>query len=459
MAISCAALMCHAPIVLPEIGRERAAECAATTQAMRELAAVVVAHRPDLVVLVSPHAPRRGALFGVVAAPQIAGGFERFGFDEPVLRLPGAPRAARDLRQAAERIGVECWTAPGSDLDHGAVVPLHFLVRAGWNGPTLVLALPYHGGESGEAMGEALRAAMQETGRRCAVIASGDMSHRLSPDAPAGFHPRAHEFDAAFVARLRSGDYRAACDPDPTLQALAAEDVVDSVRVAAAAVRFRADGLRLFSYEAPFGVGYCECLLFSDGSSSEPGPTSSDNDALEVGYRPPPLPSLLPEIAREAIRAERLGQPLVLPPLDAPWREPRAVFVTLRSQDGELRGCIGRTHPDCANLAEEIVDCARSAASHDPRCAPVRLTEIDELVIEVSVLSPPVPVASRDELDPQRFGVVVSFGAQRGVLLPGLAGVETVEEQLRIAVEKAGIARDAPFLIERFEVQKVCSKP
>jgi AMMECR1 domain-containing protein len=98
-----------------------------------------------------------------------------------------------------------------------------------------------------------------------------------------------------------------------------------------------------------------------------------------------------------------------------------------------------------------------SAATRDPRCEPVALEEVDRLRIEVSVLTPPVPVASRAELDPYRYGVVVSLGFRRGVLLPSIEGVDSVAAQLHIAAEKAGIRDDEPYAIERFEVVKVAS--
>ena len=454
--------MCHAPIVIPAIGAEHAPDCTRTTAAMREVAARVIAHAPDVLVLVSPHAPRRGDRFGIVAAPWIEGSFARFGRARLATRLPGAPEAARRVETAAARRDLESWTPSGDDLDHGALVPLHFLVEAGWTGPTLILALPYEDGVSEKAMGEALETAADEAGERWVVIASGDMSHRLQPGAPAGFDPRAHEFDASFVAHLRTGDYRAACAPDRRLQDLAAEDVVQSTQVAAAAVGFRNDGGRVVSYEGPFGVGYCEAVLFTDGSDeasvpSRPGERTHVHAATEAAAPSPP--AALPEWAREVIRANLLRQPLLPPELEEPWRTARAVFVTLRSPSGELRGCIGRTQPSFEALAEEVADCAVSAATRDPRCEPVALEEVDRLRIEVSVLTPPVPVASRAELDPDRYGVVVSLGYRRGVLLPSIEGVDSVAAQLHIAAEKAGIRDDEPYAIERFEVVKVASEP
>ena len=152
----------------------------------------MIAHAPDVLVLVSPHAPRRRDRFGIVAAPWIAGSFARFGRARLATRLPGAPDAARRIETAAARRDLESWTPPGDDLDHGALVPLHFLVEAGWTGPDADPRAAVRGRRVRESDGEAVETAADEAGERWVVIASGDMSHRLQPGAPAGFDPRAH---------------------------------------------------------------------------------------------------------------------------------------------------------------------------------------------------------------------------------------------------------------------------
>ena len=128
-------------------------------------------------------------------------------------------------------------------------------------------------------------------------------------------------------------------------------------------------------------------------------------------------------------------------------------FVSLK-KDGELRGCIGTIAPTRESLAAEICANAVSAAVHDPRFAPVRADELDELVYDVDVLSPPEPIEGPEQLDVRRYGVIVSTDdGRRGLLLPDLDGVDTVDEQIDIAARKGGIdpARDS-WRLERFEV-------
>lgn len=442
MSIPCAALMCHAPIVIPALGGSRGQACSKTTTAMRKVAKEVLAHKPEVIVVISPHAPRAARSWAVVHDAEIAGTFSRFGRTDLGLTLEGAPHAAQALSRVAQEHGLSIEAARGDDLDHGALVPLMFLTEAGFSGRVLILSLPYPGTDQEERFGHIIAQAAASCGERWAIIASGDMSHRLTGDAPAGFHPRAKEFDLTFVKNLRQKDLRAATSVDPRLQALVAEDVVQSTRVAAAAVGYVASGLTVYSYEGPFGVGYCEAMLFSERAQDR----AADVDS------PPPR---LVDIAHDAIVHALAGTHYQVPELAAPWDAPHAVFVTLRSPDGELRGCIGRTEPVFRSLALEVADCAVAAATRDHRMPPVEKRELTRLGIEISVLEPPESIADASKLDPKRFGLVVSQGERRGVLLPEVEGVDTVDDQLRIAMRKGEISVDGPYRLERFRVHKV----
>lgn len=126
-------------------------------------------------------------------------------------------------------------------------------------------------------------------------------------------------------------------------------------------------------------------------------------------------------------------------------------FVSLK-EDGRLRGCIGTTRAVQGSLAEEIMHNAVSACSQDPRFSPVELWEAERLTITVDVLGDTERISSPDELDVKRYGVIVTKGGRRGLLLPNLEGVDTVEQQIAIAKQKAGISEQEKVALERFEV-------
>ncbi len=129
------------------------------------------------------------------------------------------------------------------------------------------------------------------------------------------------------------------------------------------------------------------------------------------------------------------------------------VFVSLKKR-GNLRGCIGTFMPCTENVAHEIIKNSISAATQDPRFEPVTGDELDELEYSVDVLSPPEKVSDISELDPKKYGVIVVHGSQKGLLLPDLEGVDSVEEQLRIAKMKAWIKPEEKVEIFRFRVSR-----
>ena len=163
----------------------------------------------------------------------------------------------------------------------------------------------------------------------------------------------------------------------------------------------------------------------------------------------------LVQLAKDAIRLFVEERKIMEEPL-VPGEEMRGragVFVSLKKH-GELRGCIGTFEPTQPNIAMEVIRNAISAATRDPRFPPVELDELTELSYSADVLSKPEAVGSSENLDPKRYGVIVESGLRRGLLLPDLEGVDTVEYQLSIARQKAGIGKDEPVKIYRFEVKR-----
>lgn len=271
MPIACAVLMCHAPIVIPDVGGERGRACSSTTSAMNLAAAALVDSKPDVLVIISPHTPRAKTAWAIPQGPRLQGSMSRFGSPELKVDLPYAPEAANRIHAAAGAAGLTTWRSRSEDLDHGAAVPLYFAQRAGWSGKTVLIALPWEAQEQEVTMGQALADAATEAGQRWAILASGDMSHRLIPGAPAGFHPEAKRFDERFVEIVASGDYPHLAKMDPALRELAAEDCVQTSLIAAAAVNWSTQGARFLNYEGPFGVGYSEAILFTTGGLNEAG--------------------------------------------------------------------------------------------------------------------------------------------------------------------------------------------
>jgi len=275
--VTIAVLMPHAPVLVPALGDQRLSEVASTIDAMREVARRLIAANPDSLVAVSPHSPRLSDAFGIWTGPRLHGSLTQFGAPNASVSLPIDATLATALAAQAQRHGITTWEIKDQPLDHGAVVPLWFLAEAGWRGPTVVLSLNYPGEGGLQELGKAIAATATHTNSRIAFLASGDMSHRLTPGAPEGFQPRAQQFDQEFIATIKRGAYRDLRRFDPELQDLAAEDALDSTLIAVAAANWNALGHEVLSYEGPFGVGYGVAVLFAatpSQSRSSPSPSS-----------------------------------------------------------------------------------------------------------------------------------------------------------------------------------------
>lgn len=165
----------------------------------------------------------------------------------------------------------------------------------------------------------------------------------------------------------------------------------------------------------------------------------------------------LPELAARAV-AHFVRTRQILPPPPAgflPFADQQAgVFVTLKTPTGDLRGCIGTIAPVYANVLEETIYNAVSAASRDPRFSPVQPAELEGLSYSVSVLHPPEAIQSLELLDPAHYGVIVTARERRGLLLPELEGIDTPQQQVYHATLKAGLMPGEPVQLQRFRVDK-----
>lgn len=262
--IHSAFLLPHPPVILPDIGRGRERDAEQTVRACQRAAAQASAATPDTVVIISPHAPLFSDFLFLYDSPRLSGSFARFGAPSVVLsaeqdtgfreslinHLKAAAVPAGSIESGRlERMG---W---GTELDHGILVPLYFLQQAGT--ATNIVGLSCSAMDvpalrrAGRCIGEAAR----ETGRSVCVIASGDLSHKVTSESPYGDVPEGAEFDRKICTAIDASDMDALCRIDPVLRISAAECGYASIIMMSAL--FDSPRCTRFSYEAPFGIGYC----------------------------------------------------------------------------------------------------------------------------------------------------------------------------------------------------------
>jgi AmmeMemoRadiSam system protein A/AmmeMemoRadiSam system protein B len=487
--------------MVPEVGGGAAREVAGSIDAMRVLTERVKACGVETIVIVSPHAPLEARAFVAYRDAELRGSFAAFRAPHATVSAPLDAELLDAIGRAAGEDGFEIAPLEGYALDHGTAVPLYFLLRNGWRGSLVALGYSFLPDGDHLRFGASLRRAAGAVGRAVALIASGDLSHRLTRDAPAGYQPDAHLFDEQVVESLRACAPRRIAGIDQSLRRLAGECGYRSMLVAVgAAESLRAD-CEVLSYEAPFGVGYMVAQLAhsdttndndanTDGAGSEhedepdfdqrgaeqnqserradgqslsdqrsegrgSGYTSAEKTWTQVSEEPG---GELIALARRAVESYVRGGRAPRAPAahDAPLLgQPAACFVSIKTDDGELRGCIGTVAPVRPSLAEELIENAVSAATRDPRFPPVSAQELPRLRYSVDVLSEPEP-AEFEDLDPKNYGVIVEdeAGTRRGLLLPDIEGVETAEQQLQIASRKAGISPRESVRLYRFRVRR-----
>lgn len=160
------------------------------------------------------------------------------------------------------------------------------------------------------------------------------------------------------------------------------------------------------------------------------------------------------QLAKDTVESYvRYGEPPQPRAVTSEMEERAGVFVSIHKR-GELRGCIGTFEPTRDNVAEEIVTNAMSASTGDPRFPPISPSELDDLEYSVDILTAPEPVTDIGQLDHKEHGIIVKSGQKKGLLLPDLEGVDSVEEQVFICRLKAGIAPEEPVDLYCFQVRR-----
>lgn len=446
-------LVPHPPILIPDVAGRRAAQVRQTREAVKRLAREIRKLSPDSLVLISPHAPLCPRSMGISKAKQYQGSFEAFGAPSATLQIAGDPELAETIESKCASLDVPVSIIGQDDraytLDHGATVPLHFLLEAGICAKLVLATFSALDVDTHLRLGKAIAAAAGESGKRVVLIASGDLSHRLTPNAPAGYSLKGREFDQALVTSIRTNDRKTLLTMDDRLLQEAGECGYRSLVVALGAMP--ESTMEVLSYEGPFGVGYLVASL------SLPRAAESENITPEHEKDPGRLrdEGAILTLAQRAVETYVREGRVLEPPVDPEGllAEPAGAFVSLKVH-GALRGCIGTFEPTEPNIAAEIIRNGIAAATRDPRFLPVRSEELPHLKYSVDILSPPELISGDQQLDPKKYGVIVQSGGRRGLLLPDLEGVDTVEDQISIARRKAGIPIEAPVQLHRFTVQR-----
>jgi len=246
------AIMPHPPILVPEIGRERISEAPKSKAALAEISARMKQKKIDSIVVISPHGEVGQASVPVYTSHVFEGNFGMFGMPRPRFSFNGDSELARAIIKDCE-LAVSC---PETVLDHGALVPLYFVQAAGIRKPIVPVGIAFMPLPKLFEFGKSLAQSVERLGRKVMIIASADMSHRLTPDAPSGFSPRGKEFDEQLVRLVSEYNVKGILKFDERLAEEAAQDSLWSIAILLGALSGLKVSHEVLSYEGPFGVGY-----------------------------------------------------------------------------------------------------------------------------------------------------------------------------------------------------------
>ncbi len=457
MAVLAAYIVPHPPLIVPTVGGGQERTIKKTVEAYKSVAAEIGEMNPETVLLITPHSIMYQDYIHISPGREASGNFSRFGDRATSIAVNYDAEFVSLLEEKASKEAIPAGTLGERDkkLDHGALVPLYFLnqylndfqvVRISVSGLSLIEHYRF---------GKCIKEVAENLNRRVVVIASGDLSHRLKEEGPYSFAPEGPDFDDQVTKAMAVGDFLSMMNFKEEFSEAAGECGLRGFVIMAGTLDGMTVKPKLLSYEGPFGVGYAVAsfhpitgddarridILYEEKAKSELDRTRKEED-------------IYASLARLSLESYVRGRKYIdLPPgLPAEITDKKAgVFVSLK-KDGRLRGCIGTISPVEGSIAQEIIRNAVSAGTGDPRFDPIIPSELEEIVYSVDVLGDPEPIESVDQLDVIRYGVIVSRGRKRGLLLPNLEGVSRPEQQVEIALRKAGISPADEYSMERFEV-------
>ena len=447
----------HPPMIVPAVGRGGEKQVQATIDAYEHVADMIAELKPETIIISSPHSVMYADYFHISPGRTAKGSFADFGVPSVEFEEEYDSELVNRLADlcAGKNFPAGTMGERKRELDHGTMVPLWFiekkykdfkLVRTGLSGLDLIKHYEY---------GMLIKEAVEALDRRVVFVASGDLSHKLQSYGPYGFAPEGPEYDKRIMDVCGNGRFKELFDFDENFCDKAAECGHRSFVIMAGALDGTSVEATQYSHEDVTGVGYGICSFIPKGRDD-------DRRFLEVR-----LAKEESELARKRDQSDahvRLARASVeyfvnnkiqmATPTDLPREltDTRAgAFVSIH-KFGKLRGCIGTIAPTRKSLAEEIIKNAVSASSEDPRFEPIEPEELKWLDITVDVLGEAERIGSKADLDVKRYGVIVESGYKRGLLLPDLDGVDTVDEQIDIARRKAGIPEGSNLDLYRFEV-------
>lgn len=458
MSILASFLVPHPPLIIPNIGNGSEKQIAKTISAYKKIAKQVASLNPETIIISSPHAPMYSDCFYISNSPTLIGNLANFGAKEISFAEEVDTKLVDEISSLAQKYHFPASKdIPSVPLDHGTMIPLYFIREELPKCLIVVIGLSTLPLITNYQMGTIIKEAVNNLNRNVVYIASGDLSHKLQEYGPYGFATEGPIYDKKIMDICRTSNFYELLTFKSSFLEKAAECGHRSFTIMAGCFDGQNIESNVLSHEDITGVGYGVCSFY-------PKETNSNRQFLKKYLQEESLrlekikksSDSYVNLAFESLKyyfdtKQKMSIPPNLP--EEMLTNKAGVFVSLYKFD-TLRGCIGTILPTTNTIAEEIINNSLSAALNDYRFPPLTKEELKWLEITVYILKEPEPISSLDMLDVHKYGIIVTHGLKRGVLLPDLDGVDTIKKQIAIAKEKASIKPNEDCKIERFEVIK-----
>ncbi|MFA7075257.1 MAG: AmmeMemoRadiSam system protein A [Candidatus Izemoplasmatales bacterium] len=446
MSLTKSYIVPHPPLIIPGIGNGEEKKIENTVRAYQKISEEILSIKPDTIIISSPHSKSYYDYIQISSGEYGEGSFKEFGADLSIkcqydqqfieklnllLEKNSFPAGTEGLQQTA--------------LDHGTMIPLFFIKQKYQNFKLVRISISGLALKTHFQLGELINQVISESDKKYVYIASGDLSHKLKSTGPYGYAKEGVEFDNKIVSIIKDNKLKDLLKFEEGFCNKAAECGLKSFVIMAGVLNNYNISSELLSYEGPFGVGYAVASFLNNHDLEIKKSGKEEKKKEEDEYVGLAKKSLEYYFKNQKKYSDFSNVPKIMKDSKA------GVFVSLHKY-GQLRGCIGTIQPVTSSIASEIVQNAVSAAVRDPRFSPVVFSELPFLEISVDVLTKPELVKSIDELDPLIYGVIVSCNNRSGVLLPDLEGIDSVEQQINIALQKAGISSEDNYEIKKFKV-------
>ena len=457
MPLLAAFMVPHPPLIVPQVGRGGENQVRETIESYEKIADQIAELQPETIIITSPHSVMYADYFHISPGSGAKGSFAGFGAPQVAFQETYDEELRDALCDIAQKLDFPAGTLGERDpeLDHGTMVPLYFIRQKFTGAKILRIGLSALDLLDHYRFGELIREAIDKTGRRAVFVASGDLSHKLQEHGPYGFAPEGPQYDERIMDVARRAAFDEMFDFQEDFCEKAAECGHRSFVIMAGALDATSVDATVYSHQDVTGVGYGIASFYPTGLD--------DSRRFRVAYTER-LTSRLKEksaradayvrLARASLESYILRRETIPVPDDLPpemLAQKAGAFVSIHKA-GRLRGCIGTILPTTDSVAKEIIQNAISASTRDPRFDPITPEELPLLDINVDVLGEPEQIDSPADLNVKKYGVIVSSGMKRGLLLPDLDGIDTVEQQIDIARRKGGIDDNEEIKLQRFEV-------